>query len=67
MIPMLLILMVGIMEFSRAWMAKNILTGAHGKRPAVAADNTAGALVTATNRGMAVLNSASITTGPIVC
>jgi hypothetical protein len=25
---MLLILMVGIMEFSRAWMTKNILTGA---------------------------------------
>jgi hypothetical protein len=27
-LPMLLILMVGIMEFSRAWMTKNILTGA---------------------------------------
>jgi hypothetical protein len=27
-IPMLLILMVGIMEFSRAWMTQNILTGA---------------------------------------
>lgn len=27
-IPMLLILMIGIMEFSRAWMTKNILTGA---------------------------------------
>jgi hypothetical protein len=27
-IPMLLILIIGIMEFSRAWMTKNILTGA---------------------------------------
>jgi len=27
-IPMLLLLLVGIMEFSRAWMTRNILTGA---------------------------------------
>jgi Flp pilus assembly protein TadG len=59
-IPILLILMVGIMEFSRAWMTKNILTGAAREGARVAAVGGNG--VAAANL---VLNSASITTASV--
>jgi Flp pilus assembly protein TadG len=57
-IPMLLILMVGIMEFSRAWMTKNILTGAarEAARMYAVQNNTLAADVRADN----VLRSASL-------
>ena len=59
-VPILLLLMVGIMEFSRGWMTKNILTGAarEGARiAAVGGDGVAAAYL--------VLNSASITTATV--
>jgi Flp pilus assembly protein TadG len=59
-IPILLILMVGIMEFSRAWMTKNILTGAAREGARVAAVGGNG--VAAANL---VLNSANITTASV--
>jgi Flp pilus assembly protein TadG len=63
--PMLLILMVGIMEFSRAWMTKNILTGAARETARwYVSDNTAGAMTTAIARGRTVLDSANLTTAP---
>ena len=49
-IPILLLLMVGIMEFSRAWMTKNIMTAAarEGARVlAVGEDGVAAATVCA--------------------
>ena len=64
-IPMLLILIIGIMEFSRAWMTKNILTGAAREAARwYVADNTAGAMAAAIARGRTVLDSANLTTAP---
>ena len=59
-IPILLILMVGIMEFSRAWMTKNILTSAarEGARAAAVGEDYVG-------RANYVLNSANIFTASV--
>jgi Flp pilus assembly protein TadG len=59
-IPLLLLLMVGIMEFSRAWMTQNILTGAarEGARAAAVGGNG----VAAANQ---VLTSANINTASV--
>ena len=59
-IPILLLLMVGIMEFSRAWMTQNILTSAAREGARVAAVGGNG--VDAANL---VLNSANITTANV--
>jgi Flp pilus assembly protein TadG len=57
-LPVLLFLLVGIAEFGRAWMTRNILTGASREAVRVAAvqGNTASALSRATN----ILASAGI-------
>ena len=64
-VPMLLLLVIGIAEFGRAWMTKNILTGAAREAARVAAvpDNTGlwnGPA--ATTRGNQILTSAGIPT-----
>jgi Flp pilus assembly protein TadG len=65
-IPILLLLLVGIMEFSRAWMARNILTGAAREAARVAAvDNTGGGEAAGEARGNAVLSSAGLTGGAV--
>jgi Flp pilus assembly protein TadG len=60
--PLLLLLVIGIAEFGRAWMTQNILTGA--AREAVrllAVPPPDGGPTTAYNRAVAVLASAGIT------
>jgi Flp pilus assembly protein TadG len=60
-VPMLVILMFGIAEFGRAWMTKNLLTGA--AREAVRAVVVfPGNEAAATARGQALLAPAGITT-----
>jgi len=60
-IPMLLLLMVGIMEFSRAWMAKNILTGAAREAARIAVvPPPGGSVEEGYTRGYAVLSSAGL-------
>jgi Flp pilus assembly protein TadG len=61
-VPLLLLLVIGIAEFGRAWMTKNILTGA--AREAVrllAVPPPDGGPTAAYNRAVAVLASAGIT------
>ena len=61
-VPLLLLLVIGIAEFGRAWMAQNILTGA--AREAVrllAVPPPDGGPTVAYNRAVAVLASAGIT------
>ena len=61
-VPMLLLLVIGIAEFGRAWMTQNILTGA--AREAVrllAVPAPAGGPTAANARAVAVLASAGIT------
>jgi len=58
--------MVGIMEFSRAWMTKNILTGAAREAARVAAvDSTGGGEAAGEARGNAMLSSAGLTGGAV--
>ena len=63
-VPLLLLLVIGIAEFGRAWMARNVLTGA--AREAVrAVVVTPYNETTARNRGLAILDSARFTGGDI--
>lgn len=66
-VPMLLILVFGIAEFGRAWMTKNILTGAAREAARVAVVQGAGgsSTVPATARAREVLASAGITTATV--
>lgn len=61
-IPLLLLVVIGIAEFGRAWMTKNILTGAAREAVRIMAVPT-GNVSTATARAYNILNSAGITTG----
>ena len=66
-VPMLLLLVIGIAEFGRAWMTKNILTGAAREAVRVlAVPAPTGGPVVATNRAIAVLASAGITADNLV-
>jgi Flp pilus assembly protein TadG len=65
-VPVMLILVVGISEFGRAWMTRNILTAAAREAvrtaampPALGGGNAQGIL-----RGNAILNAAGIPTPP---
>ena len=63
-VPLLLLLVIGIAEFGRAWMARNVLTGA--AREAVrAVVVTPYNETTARNRGLAILASAKLAGGDI--
>jgi Flp pilus assembly protein TadG len=65
-VPLLLLLVIGIFEFGRAWMTKNILTGA--AREAVrllAVPDPPGGPTAAGIRATALLASAGITTATI--
>jgi len=63
-VPLLLLLVIGIAEFGRAWMARNVLTGA--AREAVrAVVVTPYNETTARNRGLAILAAAKLTGGAI--
>jgi Flp pilus assembly protein TadG len=57
-LPMLLLLLVGITEFGRAWMTRNILTGA--SREAVRIAAVQGNTGTALSRANSILSSAGI-------
>lgn len=57
-VPILLLLIVGIAEFGRAWMTRNILTSA--AREAVRVAAVQGDLTAAVARANAILSSASI-------
>jgi Flp pilus assembly protein TadG len=64
-VPLLLLLLLGIAEFGRAWMTRNILTGATREAVRVAAvPPPAGSMAAARARATAVLASAGITTPP---
>jgi Flp pilus assembly protein TadG len=66
-VPMLLLLVIGIAEFGRAWMTKNILTGAAREAVRVlAVPEPTGGPIVATNRAIAVLASAGITADNLV-
>jgi Flp pilus assembly protein TadG len=65
-VPLLLLLVIGIAEFGRAWMTQNILTGA--AREAVrllAVPPPYGGPAVANSRAVAVLASAGITTATV--
>ena len=64
-VPLLLLLVIGIAELGRAWMAKNILTGAVREAARIAAVQAPGGGwngVAATTRGNAILDNAGIVT-----
>ena len=63
-VPMLLLLVFGIAEFGRAWMTRNILTGAAREAVRIAVV-PAGTIATATARANQVLASAGITTATV--
>ena len=66
-VPLLLLLLLGIAEFGRAWMTRNILTGAAREAVRVAAvPPPAGSMAAARARATAVLASAGITTPPAI-
>ncbi len=62
-VPIMLLLVIGIAEFGRAWMTENILTGAarEGARVAAVAQNTIPVADPGTARVNSVLSSALIT------
>lgn len=65
-VPMLLLLVVGIAEFGRAWMTQNILTGAAREAVRVAAvPDPPGGVSAATARANQILTSAGITTATV--
>jgi Flp pilus assembly protein TadG len=65
-VPLLLILVFGIAEFGRAWMTRNILTGAAREAVRVlAVPAPAGGISAATTRANQVLTSAGITTATV--
>jgi Flp pilus assembly protein TadG len=63
-VPMLLILVLGIAEFGRAWMTRNILTGAAREAVRVAVVPE-GSTAAATTRANQILASAGITTASV--
>ncbi|MBP2675883.1 MAG: TadE family protein, partial [Deltaproteobacteria bacterium] len=63
-VPMLLLLVFGIAEFGRAWMTRNILTGAAREAVRIAVV-PAGTIGTATARANQVLASSGITTATV--
>jgi Flp pilus assembly protein TadG len=65
-IPILLLLVIGIVEFGRAWMTRNILTGAAREAVRLAAvPAPAGGTAAATARATQILTSSGITTANI--
>ena len=67
-VPLLLLLVVGIAEFGRAWMTQNILTGAAREAVRIAAVPASGGGwngPAATARANAILTSAVITTATV--
>lgn len=65
-VPMLLILVFGIAEFGRAWMTRNVLTGAAREAARIAViQPPAGGIALATTRANQVLSSAGITTATV--
>jgi len=65
-VPLLLLLVIGIAEFGRAWMTRNILTGAAREAVRVlAVPAPAGGVSPATTRANQVLASAGITTASV--
>jgi len=65
-VPMLLLLVFGIAEFGRAWMTKNILTGAAREAVRVlAVPDPPGGVAAATTRANQVLTSGGITTATL--
>jgi Flp pilus assembly protein TadG len=60
-LPLLLLVVIGIAEFGRAWMAKNIMTGAAREAVRILAVPS-GSIQTASDRADNVLVSAGITT-----
>ena len=65
-VPLLLLLVIGIAELGRAWMAKNILTGAAREAVRVlAVPDPPGGVSAATTRANQVLTSAGITTATL--
>ena len=65
-VPMLLLLVIGIAEFGRAWMTQNILTGAAREAVRVAAvPDPPGGIPAATARANQILTSAGITTATV--
>ncbi len=68
-VPMLLMLVIGIAEFGRAWMTKNIMTGAAREAVRLAAVPAPGGGwngSAATTRGNQILDNAGIATTVIV-
>lgn len=65
-LPVFLLLLFAMVEFGRAWMTKNILTGAAREAVRVAAVQTdyAGSTAAAITRATEVLNSAGIAVPP---
>lgn len=63
-VPMLLLLVFGIAEFGRAWMTRNILTGAAREAVRVAVVPS-GSIGEATTRANQILSSAGITTAAV--
>jgi Flp pilus assembly protein TadG len=65
-VPMLLLLVIGIAELGRAWMAKNILTGAAREAVRVlAVPDPPGGVSAATIRANQILTTAGITTATL--
>ena len=65
-VPLLLLLVIGIAELGRAWMAKNILTGAAREAVRVlAVPDPPGGVSSATTRATQILTSAGITTASL--
>lgn len=65
-VPMLLLLVFGIAEFGRAWMTRNILTGAAREAVRIlAVPAPAGGVSAASTRANEILTSAGITTATL--
>jgi Flp pilus assembly protein TadG len=65
-LPLLLLLVVGVAEFGRAWMTRNILTGAAREAVRLAAvPAPAGGVSAASTRASQILASAGITTATV--
>jgi Flp pilus assembly protein TadG len=63
---LLLLILIGIAEFGRAWMTRNILTGAAREAVRIAAvPPPAGSVALANSRANEVLTSAGITTATV--
>ena len=61
-VPLLLLLVIGIAEFGRAWMTRNILTGAAREAVRIAVISPpVGGVALGTARGQTILDSANLT------